>query len=41
VQWLIMRAALAADARPHIEAYYPHRIMGYGLQAYNAEGARS
>ncbi|CAN5307819.1 gallate dioxygenase [soil metagenome] len=38
VQWLIMRAALPAGARPHIEAYYPHRIMGYGLQAYAVEG---
>jgi hypothetical protein len=33
-----MRAALPADARPHIEAYYPHRIMGYGLQAYDTSG---
>jgi protocatechuate 4,5-dioxygenase, beta chain len=36
VQWLPMRAALPEGARPHIEAYYPHRIMGYGLQAYDA-----
>jgi len=39
VQWLFMRAALPADARPHIEAYYPHRIMGYGLQAYDCTGS--
>ena len=38
VQWLIMRASIPATARPHIEAYYPHRIMGYGLQAYDATG---
>jgi protocatechuate 4,5-dioxygenase beta chain len=35
VQWLMMRAALPSGARPHVEAYYPHRIMGYGLQAYD------
>jgi protocatechuate 4,5-dioxygenase beta chain len=40
VQWLVMRAALPADARPHIETYYPHRIMGYAVQAYDvSEGA--
>ncbi len=39
VQWLFMRGALPRDARPHIEAYYPHRIMGYGLQAYDTSGA--
>jgi protocatechuate 4,5-dioxygenase, beta chain len=38
VQWLFMRGALPLRARPHIEAYYPHRIMGYGLQAYDATG---
>jgi len=36
VQWLIMRASLPEEARPHIEAYYAHRIMGYALQAYDA-----
>jgi aromatic ring-opening dioxygenase catalytic subunit (LigB family) len=35
VQWLVMRAALPADARPHMETYYPHRIMGYAVQAYD------
>jgi len=39
VQWLFMRGALPPDARPHIQAYYPHRIMGYGLQAYDASGS--
>ena len=39
VQWLFMRGALPKDARPHIEAYYPHRIMGYGVQAYDTSGA--
>src|SRR5438552_14476191 len=41
VQWLIMRGALPPEARPHIEAYYPHRIMGYGLHAYDASGVRA
>jgi aromatic ring-opening dioxygenase catalytic subunit (LigB family) len=36
VNWLAMRAALGAGAKPVVEAYYPHRIMGYGLQAYEA-----
>jgi len=39
VQWLMMRAALPVNARPHVQAYYPHRIMGYGLQAYDTSGA--
>jgi hypothetical protein len=34
VNWLAMRGALPADARPIVAAYYPHRIMGYGLQAF-------
>ena len=34
VNWLAMRGALGPDARPHVEAYYAHRIMGYGLQSY-------
>jgi protocatechuate 4,5-dioxygenase, beta chain len=34
VNWLAMRGALPAEARPVVEAYYPHRIMGYGLQAF-------
>ena len=34
VNWLAMRGALPRDARPVVEAYYPHRIMGYGLQAF-------
>lgn len=34
VNWLAMRGALGAGARPVVEAYYAHRIMGYGLQAY-------
>jgi hypothetical protein len=41
VQWLFMRAALPAAARPHVEAYYPHRIMGYGLQAYDTRGVEA
>jgi hypothetical protein len=36
VNWLAMRGALGADATPIVEAYYPHRIMGYGLQAFEA-----
>ena len=39
VNWLAMRGALPASARPHIEAYYAHRIMGYGLTAYDAAGS--
>jgi hypothetical protein len=34
VNWMAMRGALPADADPVVEAYYPHRIMGYGLQAF-------
>jgi hypothetical protein len=33
VNWLAMRGALPLDARPVVEAYYAHKIMGYGLQA--------
>jgi len=40
VQWLFMRGALPIDARPFLTAYYPHRIMGYGLQAYDCTTAR-
>jgi hypothetical protein len=40
VQWLIMRGALPAGAVPHIEAYYPHKIMGYAVQAYEAADAK-
>jgi protocatechuate 4,5-dioxygenase, beta chain len=36
VNWLAMRGALPPDARPIVEAYYPHKIMGYGLQAFAA-----
>ncbi len=36
VLWLAMRGALPKEARPIVEAYYAHRIMGYGLQAYAA-----
>lgn len=35
VNWLAMRGALGDGARPVVEAYYAHRIMGYGLQAYS------
>ena len=34
VNWLAMRGALGSDARPTVEAYYAHKIMGYGLQAF-------
>ena len=34
VNWLAMRGALAADAKPSSQAYYAHRIMGYGLQTF-------
>src|SRR5207247_9758565 len=39
VQWVMMRPALPAWARPRMEAYYPHRIMGYGLQPYDSRPA--
>src|SRR5919204_733686 len=38
VNWLAMRAALPRDAKPVVEAYYAHRIMGYGLQAFSVNG---
>jgi hypothetical protein len=34
VNWLAMRGALPDDARPLVQAYYAHRIMGYGLQTF-------
>jgi aromatic ring-opening dioxygenase catalytic subunit (LigB family) len=34
VNWLAMRGALPVDAKPGVEAYYAHRIMGYGLQTF-------
>jgi hypothetical protein len=34
VNWLAMRGALPADAKPLVEAYYAHKIMGYGLQTF-------
>src|SRR5918997_629387 len=34
VNWLAMRGALPLDARPLVTAYYPHKIMGYGLQTF-------
>jgi hypothetical protein len=34
VNWLAMRGALPVDAKPLVEAYYAHRIMGYGLQTF-------
>jgi hypothetical protein len=36
VNWLAMRAALGTEVRTVVDAYYPHRIMGYGLQALEA-----
>jgi protocatechuate 4,5-dioxygenase, beta chain len=39
VNWLAMRGALPGSARPVVEAYYAHRIMGYGLAAYDAAGS--
>jgi protocatechuate 4,5-dioxygenase beta chain len=36
VNWLAMRGALPLDAKPQVEAYYAHKIMGYGLQSYAA-----
>jgi protocatechuate 4,5-dioxygenase beta chain len=36
VNWLAMRGALPASARQIVGAYYAHRIMGYGLAAYDA-----
>jgi hypothetical protein len=38
VHWLMMRAALPDGARPFLQAYYPYRIMGYGVQAYAIDG---
>jgi protocatechuate 4,5-dioxygenase, beta chain len=37
VNWLAMRGAVP-DGEPIVEAYYAHRIMGYGLQAYAVAG---
>jgi hypothetical protein len=34
VNWLAMRGALPVEAKPLVEAYYAHRIMGYGLQTF-------
>jgi protocatechuate 4,5-dioxygenase beta chain len=34
VNWLAMRGALGPSATTTVQAYYSHRIMGYGLQAY-------
>jgi protocatechuate 4,5-dioxygenase beta chain len=34
VNWLAMRGALGSGATTAVQAYYAHRIMGYGLQAY-------
>jgi protocatechuate 4,5-dioxygenase, beta chain len=39
VLWLAMRGALPPAAKPVVEAYYAHRIMGYGLQAYGVPEA--
>jgi gallate dioxygenase len=39
VNWLAMRGALPASARQIVGAYYAHRIMGYGLAAYDVSGA--
>src|ERR687885_132413 len=38
VNWLAMRGALPQDAKPLVEAYYAHRIMGYGLQTFGVDG---
>jgi gallate dioxygenase len=34
VNWLAMRGALPPDAKERVQAYYAHRIMGYGLQTF-------
>ncbi len=34
VNWLAMRGAMPTGVKPVVEAYYPHKIMGYGLQAF-------
>jgi protocatechuate 4,5-dioxygenase, beta chain len=39
VNWLAMRGALPPSAREVVGAYYAHRIMGYGLAAYDVSGA--
>jgi protocatechuate 4,5-dioxygenase, beta chain len=39
VHWIMMRAALPRDARPFLQAYYAHKIMGYGVQAYDLKGS--
>jgi hypothetical protein len=36
VNWLAMRGALGRDVKTVVDAYYAHRIMGYGLQALEA-----
>ena len=38
VNWLAMRGAMPAEVRTVVEAYYSHRIMGYGLQALGVGG---
>src|ERR671935_194382 len=38
VNWLAMRGALPLDAKPVVQAYYAHRIMGYGLQTFAVNG---
>jgi protocatechuate 4,5-dioxygenase beta chain len=38
VNWLAMRGALPLDAEPLLEAYYAHRIMGYGLMTFGVDG---
>jgi hypothetical protein len=35
VNWLAMRGALPPDAKERVNAYYAHRIMGYGLQTFD------
>jgi hypothetical protein len=34
VNWLAMRGALPLDAKERVNAYYAHKIMGYGLQTF-------
>ena len=40
VNWLAMRGALPREAKPVVQAYYAHRIMGYGLQTFAVDGTQ-
>jgi hypothetical protein len=41
VHWMMMRAALPKNASLFLDAYYPYRIMGYGVQAYRVQDGQA